>query len=59
MTIQAALRSVGRKAAGVDKALDARNDAIVAARKAGASFREIAEAAGLTHETVRRIVNGY
>jgi hypothetical protein len=53
-----ALRSVAATADRLHTAEDAQREAIRAAKEAGASLREIATAAGLSHEQVRRIVHG-
>ena len=38
-------------------ATTARNEAIIAMRKTGASLRQIAETAGLSHGTIARIID--
>jgi hypothetical protein len=53
-----ALRSVTATADRLHAAEDAQHEAIRAANEAGASLRQIATAAGLSHEQVRRIVKG-
>jgi len=51
------LRSVARAAPRVREALDDRDNAIRRAYKAGHSLREIAEAAGLSHGGVKKIID--
>jgi hypothetical protein len=53
-----ALRAVTATADRLHAAEDAQHEAIRAANEAGASLRQIATAAGLSHEQVRRIVQG-
>lgn len=53
-----ALRAVTVTADRLHAAEDAQHEAIRAANEAGASLRQIATAAGLSHEQVRRIVRG-
>lgn len=53
-----ALRSVAATADRLHAAEDAQREAIRAANEAGASLRQIAAEAGLSHEQVRRIVQG-
>jgi hypothetical protein len=55
---QKALRAVAAKANRLHAAEDAQREAIRTAHGAGVSLREIAAAAGLSHEQVRRIVLG-
>jgi hypothetical protein len=52
------LRSVAATADRMHAAEDAQREAIRAAKEAGASLRQIASAAGLSYEQVRRIVQG-
>jgi predicted transcriptional regulator len=53
-----ALRAVRVTAGRLHAAEDAQREAIRAANEAGSSLRQIATAAGLSHEQVRRIVQG-
>ena len=53
-----ALRGVAATADRLHAAEDAQREAIRAANEAGASLRQIATAAGLSHEQVRRILQG-
>jgi hypothetical protein len=53
-----ALRAVTATADRLHAAEDAQHEAIRTANEAGASLRQIAAAAGLSHEQVRRIVRG-
>ncbi|MDQ6805745.1 MAG: hypothetical protein M3065_12435 [Actinomycetota bacterium] len=53
-----ALRAVAATADRLHAAEDAQREAIRAASGAGASLRQIAAEAGLSHEQVRRIVQG-
>jgi predicted transcriptional regulator len=55
---QQALQAVAATANQLHAAEDAQREAIVAAKEAGASLRKIATEAGLSHEQVRRIVQG-
>jgi predicted transcriptional regulator len=55
---QQALRAVAATAGRLHAAEDAQREAILAAKEAGASLRKIATEAGLSHEQVRRIVQG-
>ena len=55
--VRRALRHAGRVAAKVDVAERERDGAIRFASETGASLREIAEATGLGHMTVKRIVD--
>jgi predicted transcriptional regulator len=57
MTRQA-LRAVAVAAGRLHAAEDAQREAILAANEAGASLRRIATEAGLSHEQVRRVVQG-
>ncbi len=52
------LRAVSATASLLHAAEDAQHEAIRAANEAGVSLRQIATAAGLSHEQVRRIVQG-
>ena len=52
------LRVVAATADRLHAAEDAQREAIRGANEAGASLRQIAAAAGLSHEQVRRIVQG-
>ena len=52
-----ALRSIRGHAKRVAEATEARDRAIVAARAAGVPLRTVAEAAGVTHQTVQNIVD--
>jgi predicted transcriptional regulator len=53
-----ALRAVAATADRLHAAEDAQREAIRAASEVGASLRQIAAEAGLSHEQVRRIVQG-
>jgi predicted transcriptional regulator len=55
---QRALREVAATADRLHAAEDAQREAILTAKAAGASLRKIATEAGLSHEQVRRIVQG-
>jgi|1185.fasta_scaffold283023_2 hypothetical protein len=56
MRVRSALRAVAVATTRLQKARDVQRHAICAASEAGASLREIATQAGLSHEQVRRIV---
>jgi DNA-binding NarL/FixJ family response regulator len=49
-------RKLARDAAAVEQAIKRRNDRIREAVEAGASYRDIAEYAGVSHQTVGVIV---
>lgn len=51
------LQKVQRAAAKAALAVAARDDAIRAAHESGDALRKIAEAAGVSHEQVRRILS--
>ncbi|HEX6584287.1 MAG TPA: hypothetical protein VF056_11850 [Thermoleophilaceae bacterium] len=55
---QQALRAVAVTSGRLHAAEDAQREAILAANAAGASLRQIATEAALSHEQVRRIVQG-
>jgi predicted transcriptional regulator len=55
---QPALKAVAATSEQLHAAEDAQREAILAAKEAGASLRKIATQAGLSHEQVRRIVQG-
>jgi predicted transcriptional regulator len=55
---QQALQAVAATADRLHAAEDAQREAILAANEAGASLRQIATEAELSHEQVRRIVQG-
>ncbi len=50
------LRLVGHGARNAERAIASRDAAIREAHRAGASLRDIADAAGVSHMTVKRIV---
>jgi DNA-binding NarL/FixJ family response regulator len=50
------LHLAGHGARNADRAIVSRNAAIREAHRAGASLREIAEVAGVSHMTIKRIV---
>jgi DNA-directed RNA polymerase specialized sigma24 family protein len=50
------LDQVRRKAARLSDAQDAFRAAVLAAHRAGASYRQIADAAGISHTSVQNIV---
>lgn len=52
-----AKQRVERCSARYRRALADRNEAILTAAKEGMSLREIAEAAGLSHTAIRKIIN--
>jgi DNA-directed RNA polymerase specialized sigma24 family protein len=53
---QADLRRVARASKRLAKARDEMRDAILQARASGETFRDIAEAAGLSHARIHQIV---
>lgn len=55
--VGAALAVVGLSADRVEKETEIRNDLIRVAHRAGASLRQIAEAAGLNRKTITAIVD--
>ena len=55
--LDVALRSIRGHAKRVAEATESRDRAIVAARAAGVPLRTVAEAAGVTHQTVQNIVD--